>query len=274
MTEKTRLAAQDVTRESANRNPDESAGRNAGKASGSGTRKVAHAKSDKTASKIAGNARSRMTRGGRSREKTRRKLVQAAMRVMGDKGVDGAAIADITEEADVGFGSFYNHFKSKAEIARVVFDTYAKEIGEIAHAISAREEDPAVVVATIHKVFLTRTVIDPVWGRFIVNAAVGLPDLWRIFARQGLDDIHRGMESGRFSVPSAETAMLLILAALMTTMRLLLERSDAKEKSADTNTIVCLMQMLGVEKSDVPALAAAPLPAYVREMLEEKMRLH
>ena len=47
------------------------------------------------------------------REKTNKRLVNAALSVMAEKGLDAATINDITEAADVGFGSFYNHFSSK-----------------------------------------------------------------------------------------------------------------------------------------------------------------
>lgn len=205
-------------------------------------------------------------RGRRSREATRQKLVDAALRVMARKGVDGTAIADITDEADVGFGSFYNHFKSKAEIAQVAFDVHADELGEITKAISRRETDPAVAIATIQKVFLTKAVADPVWGWFIVHAAIGLPDLWRVFAAQGIQDIHQGVAAGRLSVSCEETAMRIILAALMATMRLLLER-EAKP-NAEAETIECLLRMLGVPEDEARKLSKRKLPGYVAELFK------
>ena len=62
----------------------------------------------------------RVHRGARRREQTREKLVAAAWRVMARKGVDATAIAEITEAADVAFGSFYNHFASKEAIVEAV----------------------------------------------------------------------------------------------------------------------------------------------------------
>src|SRR5262245_41717180 len=59
----------------------------------------------------------RPTRTQRIKENTRNKLIEAAVRVMAVKGVEGTAIGDITEAADVGVGSFYNHFTSKQDIA-------------------------------------------------------------------------------------------------------------------------------------------------------------
>jgi AcrR family transcriptional regulator len=45
----------------------------------------------------------------RRREQTRAKLVEAARTLFARHGVDNTRINQITDEADVGFGSFYNH---------------------------------------------------------------------------------------------------------------------------------------------------------------------
>ncbi|WP_449326840.1 TetR/AcrR family transcriptional regulator [Sphingopyxis sp. 550A] len=206
------------------------------------------------------------TRGRRSREATRQKLIDAALRVMAEKGVDGTAINDITEAADVGFGSFYNHFGSKAEIAQAVFDIHADELGEITKFIGQREEDRAVAVAYIQKTFLTKAVADPVWGWFIVHAAVGLPELWRVFAEQGTGHIREGTTSGRFTIGCDQTAMRIILAALMATMRELLE--GTAKAGATGETIECLLRMLGVPGEEARKLSRRKLPAYVSDLFQ------
>ncbi|EUC21006.1 regulatory protein TetR, partial [Burkholderia sp. BT03] len=58
----------------------------------------------------------REPRGARRKRETRGRLLDAALRLMAEKGMEGVAINEITEAADVGFGSFYNHFESKEAI--------------------------------------------------------------------------------------------------------------------------------------------------------------
>jgi hypothetical protein len=55
-------------------------------------------------------------RQARRRERTRARLVEAAKTLFARQGVDNTRINEITDEADVGFGSFYNHFESKEAI--------------------------------------------------------------------------------------------------------------------------------------------------------------
>ena len=61
-------------------------------------------------------AEEREPRGARRKRETRARLLDAALRLMAQKGMEGVAINEITEAADVGFGSFYNHFESKEAI--------------------------------------------------------------------------------------------------------------------------------------------------------------
>uniref|UniRef100_UPI001FC86C04 TetR/AcrR family transcriptional regulator n=1 Tax=Burkholderia gladioli TaxID=28095 RepID=UPI001FC86C04 len=82
-----------------------------------------------------------MPRALRGKLRTRTKLIEAAMRVMGQKGVEDATINDITEAADVGFGSFYNHFKTKEDIAQAVFEVLNDQLATRLDAITSEVED-------------------------------------------------------------------------------------------------------------------------------------
>ena len=49
-------------------------------------------------------------------KKTRKKLKKAALDIFSEKSVDAATIEDITEKADLGKGTLYQHFADKEEI--------------------------------------------------------------------------------------------------------------------------------------------------------------
>ena len=216
---------------------------------------------DAAAKAVIGGDVARPTRRTRSREATRQKLVDAALQVVARKGLEATAIADITEEADVGFGSFYNHFSSKVEIAMSVFERRANELAEINDMIGEREADTATAIAYIQRLFLTKAVEDPVWGWFIVHTTNGLPEMSRVFMTRGKRDIERGVAQGRFSIACTDTAMRIILASLLGTMRALLDGDI--EDSAVADTIECLLRMLGVEPAEAKALSRKKLPAYI-----------
>jgi AcrR family transcriptional regulator len=55
-------------------------------------------------------------RQDRRKERTRAALLEAAQHLLSEGGDAHASIQAITDLADVGFGSFYNHFSSKEEL--------------------------------------------------------------------------------------------------------------------------------------------------------------
>lgn len=195
---------------------------------------------------------------------TRQKLIAAALKVMSQKGVEGTAINDITEAADVGFGSFYNHFSTKAEIALAVFEVHADELASITRRIAEREHDRAVAIAYILRVFMTKANSDPVWGWFIVHASNGLPEVSRVFAQQGTQHIREGREAGRFTITCDNAAMRVILSSLLATMRGLLEGNLRSSDVSETSQ--CLLRMLGVPGEEAQALSKRRLPAYISKL--------
>ena len=58
----------------------------------------------------------KVSRLDRRKARTRQALIDAAVRLIAEGRGDRASIAEITEEADIGFGSFYNHFDSKEQL--------------------------------------------------------------------------------------------------------------------------------------------------------------
>lgn len=78
---------------------------------------------------------------------TRFKLMSAALRLMASKGVDGVAIQDITNAADVGFGSFYNHFPSKEALFNTLKDELIEHYAAALEQLGKQLTDPAEKIA-------------------------------------------------------------------------------------------------------------------------------
>lgn len=208
----------------------------------------------------------RQSRQSRTRAATRRKLIDAALAVVARKGLENTAIADITEEADVAVGSFYNHFKSKDEIAAAVFSARAEKLALINDMISDHEEDSALVIAYILRIFFTRAVSDPVWGWFLVHASNSLPQTAKIFMLRARRDIRRGIAEGRFSVVQDETAVTIMMAAMLGIMRTILEGTATS--GVVEETIDYFLRMLGVDPVEASSLSRKKLPSYVTQALK------
>ena len=110
------------------------------------------------------------TRIDRRRQRTRRQLLQAVIELLLEKGYEDTMTDEITDRADVGRRTFYNHFVNKRdcviEALKGRFMRYAEEESGYIPAI-APDRDEALVVATMaYRVFLD-IAQDPVTERLM-----------------------------------------------------------------------------------------------------------
>ena len=143
----------------------------------------------------------RQPRGARRKRETRARLLDAALRLAAEKGMDSVAINDITEAADVGFGSFYNHFESKegifSALVEWVFDEFADTLDLLASGLS----DPAEVVAVCVRHTLMRVRREPVWGQLLIREGFSVHALSWGLGQRLLRNSESGISAKRFVVP-------------------------------------------------------------------------
>ena len=78
----------------------------------------------------------RASRLDRRKAQTRQALIDAAVRLIAEGRGDRASIAEITEEADIGFGSFYNHFDSKEQLFQTASEEALTSVAACSSALS------------------------------------------------------------------------------------------------------------------------------------------
>jgi AcrR family transcriptional regulator len=70
------------------------------------------------------------TRMQKRARRTRKKLKKAALDVFAEKSVDAATVEEITEKADVGKGTLYQHFADKEEIVLTLVEDAVRHLIE------------------------------------------------------------------------------------------------------------------------------------------------
>jgi AcrR family transcriptional regulator len=195
-------------------------------------------------------------RHARRRERTRTQLVDAARTLFARQGIDNTRINEITDEADVGFGSFYNHFESKEAIVEAVLAEAVAAQGEAIDAATAELDDLAEVVAAAHRSLLNLARSDPDWGWLLIRLDLSL-SLRALgpFARR---DLERGIKAGRFQVPNKRVALFAMGGALLGVMRDVLDGQAPKD--ADRHHAEGVLRMLGLTAADAAEVARRPLP--------------
>jgi AcrR family transcriptional regulator len=79
-------------------------------------------------------------RNQRRRQRTRDTILAAAELVFRRKGIDGTTVNDITEQADVAYGSFYNHFKSIDEVVAALVAASLQRVADRTGGILEKAE--------------------------------------------------------------------------------------------------------------------------------------
>jgi len=197
-------------------------------------------------------------RRARRREATRRRLLEAARRLFAIQGVESTRINEITEEADVGFGSFYNHFDSKDAIVRAVLAEAVAAQGAELDTLTAELEDPAEVISVAHRYFVRLARADPDWGWLLVRLDVSHNVLLEALGPFARRDLARGIRAGRLRVADKRTALFAAGGALLAVMRAVLDGQAPRE--VERYHAEGIMRLFGLSPEDAAEVAARPMP--------------
>lgn len=204
------------------------------------------------------SADAKPTRSSRRREKSRASLILAAREMMSVKGVDATTIADITEAADLGFGTFYNHFKSKDEIVDAAMADMIERLGDEIDQLIAPIEDPffAQVVAWHQVVQLA--VSEPIWGWFVLRSTKTLNMLNQGLMLRFQRDVKNAIDSGAFTVADINVVANLVGGGVLALVNARL--SEVINDDQVLEGIALLVTHLGITPEKARRLVQQPIP--------------
>lgn len=98
------------------------------------------------------NDKSGSSRQDRRREQTQKLLIETTLKLIMEKGYDAITVKDITDQADVGRGTFYIYFKDKTEVFWAAIQDTLQELELEAHQQLDRSA-PQVEYLALIKIF-------------------------------------------------------------------------------------------------------------------------
>ena len=215
----------------------------------------------------------RQPRGARRKRETRARLLDAALRLMAERGMDSVAINDITEAADVGFGSFYNHFGSKEGIFTALVEWVFEEFADTLDQLACDLSDPAEIVAVSVRHTLMRARREPVWGRLLIREGLSVHALGWGLGQRLLRDSQRGISAKRFVVPDHLMCVVsvtgIIFAAIAAELHFAVSvtPTDRRQKASGVGeqnfaerVAAVVLQVLGLKRAEAERIAHLPLP--------------
>ncbi|MFE7171305.1 TetR/AcrR family transcriptional regulator [Streptomyces sp. NPDC057616] len=213
-----------------------------------------------------GKATSRMpssppNRLDRRKARTRAALIAAAQGFLAAQGRTDVSIQEITEAADVGFGSFYNHFTSKDELFDAAVALTLEEHGVLLESVVGKLKDPAEIFAAsvrlTGRLQRTHTQI----ARILVRT--GMPYLTSDsgLAPRAMRDLQAAADDGRLDIDDPQTAVAMVGGALLGVLHLLETRPDLDAEHVSDQLAARLLRMFGMTRAEAQEIASRPLPA-------------
>ena len=208
---------------------------------------------------VTGQA-SRASRLDRRKARTRQALIDAAVRLIAEGREDRASIQEITDAADIGFGSFYNHFDTKDQLFQTASEEVLERWGQMIDRACAGMSDPAELFAVSLRISGRLGWTHPEMARFLTGAGLDVLDTPRGLAPRALRDIKAGQAAGRFTVANAGIALSAVAGGLLGLLRLRQWHPERIDKASVDQLAEASLRMLGVPASEAARIAALDLP--------------
>jgi AcrR family transcriptional regulator len=211
------------------------------------------------AAEVAGAPR--VSRLDRRKARTRQALIDAAVRLIAEGRGDRASIQEITEEADIGFGSFYNHFDSKEQLFQTASAEVLEQWGQMIDRATAGITDPAELFTIGLRISGRLGWTHPDIAGFLTGAGLDALDIPVGLAPRALRDIEAGRAAGRFTVPDAEIALSAVAGGLLGLLRMGQRHPERVTEAAVDQLAEAELRLLGVPADEAARLVTAPLPS-------------
>jgi len=202
----------------------------------------------------------RTNRLDRRKARTRQALVNAAVQLITEGRGERASVQEITEAADIGFGSFYNHFASKEQLFEIASEEVLERWAHMLDVACAGLQDPAEVFTVSLRISGRLAWTHPEIAGFITGTGLELLEAERGLAPRALRDIRAGQAAGRFTVPDAEIALSAVAGGLLGLLRLHERHPERVAESAVDDLAEACLRLLGLRAAEARRLARRPLP--------------
>jgi AcrR family transcriptional regulator len=195
----------------------------------------------------------------RRKMRTRAALIRAAETFIA-AGKLNAPVLEITQAADVGMGSFYNHFESKEQLFQAALDEILDVHGGLLDRVAESWDDPAERFASgfrlTGRLFRRR----PDLGRVMLNSGFRLMASDRGLAPRARRDFDAGNRSGRFNGRDPELAVAVAAGCLLGLGQLLNDQPERDDAEATDQVAEDLLRILGVPAENAREICQRPLP--------------
>ena len=174
------------------------------------------------------------TAGLGKRARTRAALLDGALSVIAEKGIENTKINDITDTAGLANGTFYNHFHDKDEILREVAYAIAGEVGRQIDEEMVALKDARARVVTATTRFISLALADLEWGSVLIGSVEHMPEVRKDIMQYLHADLALGIEQGVFDIDLNQFLLDQIAVLVVVSIRTQMDANADKNMTAAT----------------------------------------
>jgi len=192
------------------------------------------------------------------RDRTRRQLIAAAVKVLATRGVAGATVQEIASVAEMTPGTVYNHFDTKDDVIQAVAlwiaETLCRRIAESYGHVREGAERMAIG----NRRYIRLAAQSPEWAMLVLDVGMAAPHLVARVSADALADLRLGVRQKSFRIVSEAAAMDLINGTVSQAMRTV-ARGEASRQH-DSAVAATVLRGLGMDFDKAIEVARRPLP--------------
>jgi len=195
----------------------------------------------------------------RRKARTRAALIRAAQ-VLIAEGKTAVPILEITQAADVGMGSFYNHFETKEQLYQAAVEDALDVHGALLDELTTDLDDPAQVFAQSFRLTGRLHRKHPELSKVLLHHGFELAGSASGLAPRARRDIDAAVRAGRFTVTDTELAMITVAGTALGLGHLLHSHPERDDAATTDHVTENLLRMLGLTAGDAHEICSRPLP--------------
>lgn len=195
----------------------------------------------------------------RRKARTRAALVRAAQEFIAARRLN-VPVLEITQAADVGMGSFYNHFESKDQLFEAAVADALERLGALLDELTTGLGDPAQIFAQSFRLIGRFHRRMPELSKVLLNNGLALAGSDSGLAPRARRDIENGVRAGRFTVSDPDMAMVVVAGASLCLGRFLHDHPGRDDAAAADQVTEDLLRMLGLSPGEAHEICQLSLP--------------
>lgn len=201
------------------------------------------------------------------RDRTRRQLLEAALRVISARGVAGTTVQEIAAVAGMANGTVYNHFTTKEEVVRAVALWLAETLCRRISDSVQRAPEGAERMAVGNRRYLWLAEQSPAWALLLLDVAAAEPITFAEVQAFVVADLKLGIKQKAFRIASEAAALDLIGGTITQAMRSV--AFGVAPPGHGVAVTASVLRGLGMPYEEALAVAKRPLPEFPPMAAEE-----